>query len=84
MQLLSGFPPEYVFMAKGAPARASEIARGVCPPVGEWLARAVASAVKKNVPITNPTINLYDLRKPPGKREEVQIHGRIAGKTLFD
>jgi hypothetical protein len=64
MQLLSGFPPDYIFTGATATLRASEMARGVCPPVGEWLAHSAHDAVARAIPVTKPTAYLYDLRKP--------------------
>jgi site-specific DNA-cytosine methylase len=66
IQLLSGFPPEFHFMPKGANARAAEIARGVCPTVAEWLARQVAASLENYKEVTSPTLTEVDLRSPPG------------------
>lgn len=63
---LAGFPPGYQFT--GGPMGAQQldlIARGVCPPVGEWIARAAAKAIKANVTIKKPAMTVYDFRKPP-------------------
>jgi DNA (cytosine-5)-methyltransferase 1 len=67
MQLLSGFPPWYTFTPGGASARAGEIARGVCPPVGAWLARSVLRSLAGAREVTSPRTVLTDLRKPPGQ-----------------
>lgn len=40
---ICGFPPEYWWPKKSSSYRL--IARGVCPPVGEWLARNVAASL---------------------------------------
>jgi site-specific DNA-cytosine methylase len=64
MQVLSGFPSTYHFTPKGPSARASEIARGVCPPVGEWLAKAAKDAIKKSNPTRSTTVTLVDVRTP--------------------
>lgn len=64
VQVLSGFPPDYIFTPGGTTARLAEIARGVCPPVGEWLGWLAANAIKRDVPIKVPTVKLYDFRKP--------------------
>lgn len=66
MQCLSGFPESYRFTPGGATARMAEIARGVCPPVGEWLARSVRESLAKPRGILFPTIRLVDYRRPPG------------------
>lgn len=63
MQLLSGFPANYHFTPGGTSARASEIARGVCPPVAEWLAKAVSQSLVKGVLINSPTVKIVDYRK---------------------
>jgi DNA (cytosine-5)-methyltransferase 1 len=63
LKRLNGFPTDYQF--EGRPQYwASFIARGVCPPVGEWLARNVKSAIENGLPDSG---NVYkvDLREPP-------------------
>ncbi len=42
------------------------LARGVMPPVGEWLARQVAAAIKKKQSVGKPTKFLVDFRAAPG------------------
>lgn len=64
LQVLNGFPPDYIFTPIRAQGRANEIARGVCPPVGEWLAKSVAMSLKANVRVRKPTVTLIDYRKP--------------------
>jgi len=64
MQLLSGYPADYEFTPTSAGARASEIARGVCPPVGAWLAKAVRRAVDQHKLLTKPKVTLYNFLKP--------------------
>jgi site-specific DNA-cytosine methylase len=64
MQVLCGFPQSFKFTPARPQARANEIARGVCPPIAEWLARGVAQSLVKSTPIKQPTITLYDFRKP--------------------
>jgi DNA (cytosine-5)-methyltransferase 1 len=61
---LCGFPPDYEFVGSG---QNSLIARGVCPPVGEWLARGVRESIEAGEP-TAPVVELVDLREPPGER----------------
>ncbi len=65
---LAGFPPGYTFVGGAMGAQQLDlIARGVCPPVGEWIARAAARALKANVKVTKPRLTMYDYRKPPIK-----------------
>lgn len=66
MQVLSGFPVSYQFTPPGMSARACEIARGVCPPVGAWLAQSAVKALQNNIPVSHPKVVLADLRQPPG------------------
>lgn len=47
------------------------IARGVMPPVGEWLARHVARGVRLGRPIRSPARWLVDFREAPGSIREV-------------
>jgi site-specific DNA-cytosine methylase len=68
IQVLCGFPSSFVFTPKTTQARASEIARGVCPPVGAWLARAVHRAVMENERVEKPQVVVHNLLKPPGVR----------------
>lgn len=49
------------------------LARGVMPPVGEWLARHVAAAVRKRRKIRQPGRYLVDFRAAPGRR--LDLHG---------
>lgn len=65
MQLLSGFPLDFHFTPKGPNARAAEIARGVCPTVGEWLARGVKASIETGKEITSPTLREWNLLRPP-------------------
>lgn len=67
VQALAGFPQEYVIDrgSKYGSAELDLIARGVCPPVGEWIAKAAAIAIKKNMPVKVPTTYVYDFRTPP-------------------
>lgn len=60
---LCGFPSDYEFIqAKDV----GQISRGVCPPVGEWLARNVARCLKRGQTDPSPIIQLIDVREPPG------------------
>lgn len=63
-QALSGFPLDYEFTPGGGSARASEIARGLCPPVAEWLARHVAAALRREAPLRH-VLTQIDYRSPP-------------------
>jgi uracil-DNA glycosylase family 4 len=63
IQALAGFPQWFDFGGKGNYAKELDlVARGVCPPVGEWLARTVKMSVDANVMIRKPTVTLYDFR----------------------
>lgn len=64
MQALCGFPDDYEFVASSPNAAASLIARGVCPPVGEWIAGVVASATERPRAVTSPKVRLIDMRTP--------------------
>lgn len=62
VQAIAGFPQSYKFTgSKNGAKDLDYIARGVCPPVGEWLARRVAEAIKKNVRVLRPTSRVIDL-----------------------
>jgi DNA (cytosine-5)-methyltransferase 1 len=62
LALLCGYPPGYEFVG----ARdAGQVGRGVCPPVGEWLARQVARSLDLNEREA-PTVRLIDVQRPPG------------------
>lgn len=65
MAALCGFPPDYEFVARAPGAAASLIARGVCPPIGEWLGRVLVRALEKDVAVTQPTTHHVELREPP-------------------
>lgn len=82
MQVLCGFPESYEFSSKGGSTNASEIARGVCPPVGEWLARSVSLAVRKNQPIKEPITRLVDIRKPPGSSTIIDLDAKGPSNDL--
>lgn len=63
---LAGFPPGYVF--DGGPSGAKQldlIARGVCPPVGRWLAEQVRRGVEAGRRVTDPVVRVVDLRERP-------------------
>lgn len=65
-QVLSGFPAGYLFEGTGPDAKLSLIARGVCPPVGSWLAANVARGVRADKRAGKPKVHMLDIRKPPG------------------
>ena len=71
---LCGFPPDYEFVGSGV---SSQIARGVCPPVGEWLARGAARSLAAGKP-TSGKLEIVDLRESPGHREVVGQPGAVA------
>lgn len=63
---LAGFPQDYQIAGKGPSNQKDLIARGVSPKVAGWLARHVATALKKPVPIKTPERWVVDFRKDPG------------------
>jgi len=65
MAVLCGFPRDFEFVGSG---KCNQIARGVCPPVGEWLALSVRDALDRDEP-ENGVVRLMDFRKPPGRVE---------------
>lgn len=61
--VLAGFPASYQFLGGELGAQQLDlIARGVCPPVGAWLARSVKQSLDKNVKVKKPTARVYDFR----------------------
>jgi site-specific DNA-cytosine methylase len=69
---LTGYPASYRFAAGNSGAKGGEIARGVCPPVGAWLAQLVASGIRGGTATTaEPRAWEVNLFKPPGAIEEV-------------
>lgn len=65
VQALAGFPQWFDF--GGASPHAKEldlVARGVCPPVGEWLADSVRMSLEDNAPVKKPTATVVDFRCP--------------------
>lgn len=65
MAALCGFPSDYQIVANAPGAAASLIARGVCPPVGDWLGGVLAKAIKEGRDVTTPTTHHVELRDPP-------------------
>jgi DNA (cytosine-5)-methyltransferase 1 len=58
---LCGYPTTYEFTGNEI---VRQIGRGVCPPVGEYLARQVARAVRQARPVREPTLRLVDYTTP--------------------
>jgi len=67
---LSGFPVDYR-MTGGRHARVHEIARGVLPPVGHWLAKNVKRAIERGRPAPVGRRRVVDFFSPPGEMREV-------------
>jgi len=63
-QHLCGFPLDYQFIAKSDPAKLNLIARGVCPPVGEWLGKSLRQSMDLFKPAV-AEMRIIDHRKPP-------------------
>lgn len=73
--VLHGFPPTYDWVNN---SHRLDIQRGVLPPVGEWLARHVAAAIRANKPVTSRAggarpmpRTLIDFRRTPGEIQDV-------------
>jgi site-specific DNA-cytosine methylase len=65
VQALAGFPQDFDFGHTSYGAKELDlIARGVCPPVGEWLAADAARAVTTGKAVRRPKVVVYDFRKP--------------------
>lgn len=65
---LCGYPQDYEFIgAKDA----GQVGRGVCPPVGEYLGRAVKSALRFSKRVVDPEYRLIDMTKPPMRIEKL-------------
>lgn len=69
---LCGYPIDWKFETKAHGASVSLMTRAVLPKTGEWLAKNVARATKKDVPI-DPGMTLVDFMKAPGRIEEYEI-----------
>ena len=67
---LCGFPVDYK-MTGGRHARVHEIARGVLPPVGRWLAANVKAAIERGKPAVPGLRRIVDFFSPPGEVREV-------------
>lgn len=75
VQRLAGFPDDYEFMGGENGAKQLDyIARGVCPPVGEWFAKRIAEGLARNVEVTEPIVKKVDLISPRAKtRSKVKL-----------
>jgi DNA (cytosine-5)-methyltransferase 1 len=69
--VLCGYPPDYEFVAKGDSAKLSLIARGVCPPVGEWLAVQLADHLRRGSAAATGRVRLADFRSLPGSVTDI-------------
>lgn len=67
LKVLCGFPSWYEFLGL---SDVGQISRGVCPPVGAWLARNVARCLELNEREA-PTVRLIDVSRPPGAVTEL-------------
>lgn len=65
---LSGFPPDYQFSGSVG-NQTSEIAKGVMPPVGEYLARHVAQAIQEKKRVTKLGLTHLEVR-----RDKIEEH----------
>jgi site-specific DNA-cytosine methylase len=60
---LAGFPSGYKFVGGELGAQQLDlIARGVCPPVGEWLGKSVKQSLEMNIPVRKPVVSIVDFR----------------------
>jgi site-specific DNA-cytosine methylase len=62
---LCGFPKSWDWGAGSG--LGNYVARGVCPTVGEWLAKQVARAVKRGAKVDRHQQQIVDYRKAPGR-----------------
>jgi hypothetical protein len=60
---LHGFPQSWDWVSN---AHRLDVQRGVLPPVGAWLAKHVAAAIRANRVVRKPARALVDFRRPPG------------------
>jgi site-specific DNA-cytosine methylase len=66
MLFCSGYPPSWELTPSSLGAKGGEIARGVLPPVGAWLAENVARAVRAGEPAAAARVTVVDFTRPPG------------------
>lgn len=78
LQVLNGYPEDYEFVGSG---RSGLIARGVCPPTAEWLAREVSAAVLADEP-NSGCVTLVDYRSPPGSVQKLPKPGSVAAPVV--
>jgi len=69
---LCGFPVNYNWGEKLGRAP-GYISRGVCPPVGEWLARCVADGIRADKRLKQPKAFIADLKNAPGVVAEYDL-----------
>lgn len=62
VKAVCGFPPEWKFYDERKAF--SEVARGVLPPVGAWVARSVAQSIRRGKQVTSPSVRVLDLSNP--------------------
>ncbi len=72
LAILCGYPPSYEFIG----ARdAGQIGRGVCPPVGAWVAKNVRRCLERQELDPTPIVKVIDVRVPPGVTTLVPVQG---------
>lgn len=72
LALLTGYPRDYEWPDEYGSH--SLVARGVCPPVGAWLAENVRRCLERNSD-AGPRVQVIDVSKPPGSRQTLQVPG---------
>lgn len=65
LQVMCGFPRDWEWAPKVPVDQAREMARGVTPPVGRWIAAVAREAVERGVGVSTPTVREVDLLAPP-------------------
>lgn len=78
MGLLSGFPLSYKFAPKRPEAIEDEIARGVCPPIGEYVGRCFAAALEHDKHLSKPVIREVDYRRAPEDPNQMDLEHHLA------
>lgn len=75
---LAGFPDGYQFPGSATGAKQLDyIARGVCPPVAEWLARRVREALRHEVPVAVPSVTTVDLTGGVASRASTKSRAKM-------
>ena len=64
VQALAGFPDDFEFLGNVS-AQLDLIARGVMPPVADWLGSSIVEAIRAGHQIDIPAIDTVDFREPP-------------------